>query len=204
MKVLKKIIIVLIIIALLAVIAYFSVRFYISKQFASIPIIEKSANFGEHLNITNDNLNIAISNINYDKENNMFDFEIDFSTVDEKGLNSYILYDYLVYDADKNIIATSFLESLDTPKRMFILGFSEENYNSISFKTITDKAIGSWSYQNLMTDVGKIKYHYEVSNLKPNLNLNTLTFRLTNIQYQELEQKETIMANTDFVFTFNQ
>ena len=62
MNKLKKTLLFLLLFILIIFIAYFSFKFFIIHQFNSISKIEKSAQFGESIELSKNNLNIRINN----------------------------------------------------------------------------------------------------------------------------------------------
>lgn len=183
-------------------IAYSVYKKYISKQFDNIPTLKKSAKFGETLNISDNNFNIEISNVVFDKDNN-FNAEIYFSTINETGVSTYITYDYLIYDADTNVIATSLSSSLNKQKKAFISGFTSKYYNKISFKNFVKHIIGINHLIPNMSEEGTIHHTISGDNFKTVSNFKNLTIRLTNIQYKELGNQNTIIPDKDFIFLFS-
>lgn len=205
MKIAKKVIITLIIvivIILLVALGYkFGYKVYLVNNFFSRPIVETSADYGEYAELISDNLKVAISNINCDVENKKLSYEIEFSRDDGENISSMIVYDWIIYDANKNIIANNSVGISSTPKKKFFLGFSAENYNSTSFKVLTDHTIGYVSGGNLMSDIGIIKQGLEGSlNSIPQM---PLTIRIANLTYTKQGEQEKIMPDADFIFTFN-
>lgn len=108
MNKLKKTLLFLLLFILIIFIAYFSFKFFIIHQFNSVSKIEKSAQFGESIELSKNNLNIRINNFEIPENSNKFNITLDFSTVNEQGLNQDILFDYLLYDENKNILASSY------------------------------------------------------------------------------------------------
>lgn len=206
MKISQKIIIVLVIILVIIAIFFLGYKFInktkLAKEFNSKATIEKNVNWGEYAEISDENLKVSITDINYDETNNKFSYTIDFSTINENGLSSYILYDWIIYDANKKVIANNSFGISSPEKKKFFLGFASQNYNRASFKTLTDHNIGMISGGNVMSENGTVKQTFE-GTLSSVPKLQPLTFRLSNIQYKEQGQQETINTNTDLIFIFN-
>lgn len=203
MKKTIKIIIALLIIVLIVAVIYFAFKGNSSnfKDYADITIIEKNATFGDIVDFVDGNLKVSLSEVSYDTDNNV-NILIDFSSVDGKGISSYIIYDYIVYDADKNILATSIPGGINDQKRNFASGFAEEHYNEKSFKAFSDHFIGGGSFGNNITDFGKVQQYMKIHNLIKVPNLETLTIRLTNIRYMNLDQTDLTTIDNDFMVTY--
>lgn len=201
MNKLKKTLLFLLLFILIIFIAYFSFKFFIIHQFNSVSKIEKSAQFGESIELSKNNLNIRINNFEIPENSNKFNITLDFSTVNEQGLNQDILFDYLLYDENKNILASSYQYS---GKNKFLTGFIAKNYNSIFYKTFTKHYIGVGNIGANISDLGKIQQYIEITldDLQTN-KFSSLTLYLHNIQYKELYKTDQIVENTDFLFNFH-
>ena len=93
---------------------------------STVEILEKTAKFGEMAKFEDENVIVEIGNVNYDKESHKVNVDINSRTKDEFfGGPSF---DYMIYDADKNIIATSLIVDVDSRKKQDILSFTQENY----------------------------------------------------------------------------
>lgn len=200
----KTIIIALLIIVLIVAVIYFAFKGNSAnfKDYADITIIEKNATLGDIVDFVDGNLKVSISEVSYDTDNNV-NILIDFSSVDGKGISSYIIYDYIVYDADKNILATNIPSGINDQKRNFASGFAEEHYNEKSFKAFSEHSIGaSIAFGNNITDFGKVQQYIKIHNLIKVPNLETLTIRLTNIRYMNLDQTDLTTIDNDFMVTY--
>lgn len=112
MNKLKKILLFLLLFILIIFIAYFSFKFFIIHQFNSVSKLEKSAQFGESIEISKNNLNIKINNFEIPENSNKFNITLDFSIVNEQGLNQDILFDYLLYDENKSYSSLLYFDML--------------------------------------------------------------------------------------------
>lgn len=171
------------------------------RDYFDITIIEKNVTFGDIVDFIDGNLKVSINEASYDTNNNI-NIIMDFSSVDGRGISSYIIYDFIIYDADKNILATNVPSGIDDQKRNFASGFAKEHYNEKSFKAFSNHSIGSASIGNNITDEGKVQQYIKINNLMSTPNLETLTIRLTNIRYKNLGEAETITVNNDFMVTY--
>lgn len=207
MKTVKKVIIALLIIIIAIVVIVFVYKIgykaYLTNKFNSRPVVEVSAKIGENAELISENLKITIRDMNIDVENSKLSYTIDFSSVDEKGISSYILYDWLIYDADKNIIANNSMSLGNKRKKIFFLGFATTNFDSTSFKSLSDSYIGIVSATSgIDARDGTVKQDFE-GHSDTSLKL-PLTVRISNIEYKNQGEPEKITPDTDFVFTYNQ
>lgn len=165
--------------------------------------IIKTAKFGEMAKVEDENVIIEISNVNYDKESHEFNVNINSSTKDE--FFGGPLFDYIIYDADKNIIATSLIVEVDSRKKQDILSFTKEHYNNTDFAEIMNHMIGSETCLGTTADsqVHGISKQYLKDYLIKAPNLDSLTIELTNLRYYDCDQDKVINIDKNFIITFN-
>lgn len=165
--------------------------------------LTKTAKFGEMVKLEDEDVVFEISNVIYDKESHKFNVDINSRTKDEFfGGPSF---DYMIYDADKNIIATSLIVDVDSRKKQDILSFTQEHYNNADFAEIINHMIGS---QVCLIEGGGNnenirRREFIESYLIKEPNLNNLTIELTNISYYDCDQDKSIDIDKDFIITFN-
>ncbi len=165
--------------------------------------ITKTAKLGENANIIDGNLNIEISNLAYDEAKDEFITDIKFSTIDNKGLSSYIVYDYIIYDANCKIVASSIPIGMTPEKRAIAERFAIKNYNSTNYADFMSNMIGVAEQRTNMSEDGIVHQTLTVPNLDQKLNLENLNVLITNIKYKNKGEPETIEPEKDYIFTFN-
>ncbi len=165
--------------------------------------VTKTAKLGENANIIDGNLNIEISNLAYDEAKDEFITDIKFSTIDNKGLSSYIVYDYIIYDANCKIVASSIPIGMTPEKRAIAERFAIKNYNSTNYADFMSNMIGVAEQRTNMSEDGIVHQTLTVPNLDQKLNLENLNVLITNIKYKNKGEPETIEPEKDYIFTFN-
>lgn len=165
--------------------------------------LTKTAKFGEMTKFEDEDIIVEIGNVNYDRESHKIKVDINSRTKDEffNGPS----FDYMVYDTDKNIIATSLIVEVDSRKKQDILSFTQKHYNNADFAEIMKHMIGSEvCLGGEGVNNGNIRRREFIeSYLIKEPNLDSLTVELTNISYYDCDQDKSININKDFIVTFN-
>ena len=165
--------------------------------------VTKTAKLGENANIIDGNLNIEISNLAYDEAKDEFITDIKFSTIDGKGIDTDFKYEYIIYDADSKIVASSIAVAMTPEKDRIASKFSKKHYAGELRGDFISNMIGVAEQKENTTDIDKIHHTIIVSELREKLNLENLNALITNIKYKNKGEPETIEPEIDYIFTFN-
>lgn len=190
------------IIIIFVVILFISVSTYIVKKLI-IPLTiynkRETVSRIDNLPIHTIDLSIDLKDVKYNKDNNNYIVNLEFRLKKNKGINN-LKYDFLIYDENYNIIATSMFYTIGNDNvNNYIIGFTKEKYNSLSYNTFAKHISKMGNTRRNISDIGIINQNIEWQK-DENINSRTLNIILNNIEYQDLDGNVKSITNTDFLF----
>lgn len=163
--------------------------------------VKTEANLEETATLTDDDLKIEVGNISYDKENNHFDIDFKFSTLDDKAFEGELEYEYIISDASDNVVASSVPIIWSYEKDKIMKRFDEkyppkeEVFGGLAYRMIgvADKIVNS-------EEAGIVDHTYSVPDLSEEVNTENLIVWITSVKYKIAGEEEETELYKDFIF----
>ena len=115
-----------------------------------------------------------------------------------------VIYDYLIFDEDNNILNTSLWENLVYTKN-YITGFLKEKYQENQYYKFNDYCVFNTQseYQNNTEDLTRVSKTMVSSLDKELTEPEQITVRIINLRYQFEQEEYKELKNTDLEFVVN-
>lgn len=167
--------------------------------------------FTQNQEIDLEDLTVKLSDLSYYPEgneesiekNNVLEATVEFESKNQKNINS-VIYDYLIFDEDNNILNTSLWENLVYTKN-YITGFLKEKYQENQYYKFNDYCVFNTQseYQNNTEDLTRVSKTMVSSLDKELTEPEQITVRIINLRYQFEQEEYKELKNTDLEFVVN-
>lgn len=167
--------------------------------------------FTQNQEIDLEDLTVKLSDLSYYPEgneesiekNNVLEATVEFESKNQKNINS-VIYDYLIFDEDNNILNSSLWENLVYTKD-YITGFLKEKYQENQYYKFNDYCVFNTQseYQNKTEDLTRVSKTMASSLDKELTEPKQITVRIINLRYQFEQEEYKELKNTDLEFVVN-